>query len=200
MDELRLAFPVLDMVDLQRRPKTTVMGRTGRGLLFNSVLLFPRGPLWPTVQPAPQSRSSSAFRRATLSERPPGHGLVPRCAGGSGRRGRGSALRTALDRPRALRERSPWSERLVSPQQGAARRVPALVKLSATRPCGRSPGEQRPAHRRWQLLGLLCPFGLSCYLDPRFDFLCLLVGSRWPRVRPLRGVAALDCSVRRLRV
>lgn len=26
VDELRAAFPVLDMVDLQRRPKTTVMG------------------------------------------------------------------------------------------------------------------------------------------------------------------------------
>lgn len=33
VDELRAAFPVLDMVDLQRRPKTTVMGHDWAPLL-----------------------------------------------------------------------------------------------------------------------------------------------------------------------
>ena len=85
VDELRAAFPVLDMVDLQRRPKTTVMGHawasplTLQPLLLRAAFLEGRACLAEAFVPRHTlsgvvSRAVPSLSRALVS--PPGGSFV----------------------------------------------------------------------------------------------------------------------------
>uniref|UniRef100_A0A8C6RU15 Haloacid dehalogenase-like hydrolase domain-containing 5 n=1 Tax=Nannospalax galili TaxID=1026970 RepID=A0A8C6RU15_NANGA len=74
VDELRLAFPVLDMVDLKRRPKTTVM-RTGWVTSPSTMLL---GSLWVLLlgEPIRWETNLQLIMDVLLSNGNPGTGLA----------------------------------------------------------------------------------------------------------------------------